>query len=263
MSTQNINATPLVSIITPCYNSAKFIGETIDSIQAQTFKDWELIITDDCSTDNTTEIIERYIAADPRIKLYKLEKNSGGGVARNNSIKEAKGRYIAFCDSDDRWHPWKLAKQLEFMQKNDYAFSYTSYMTCDEDGAMKGIVVCPRKVTYSSSKRDDKIGCLTIVYDSEKIGKHYLPEIRKRHDWGMKLRILKSCKVAYGIKEPLALYRIRRGSVSSDKKSLVQYNIKVYQVVLGWSKIRSILFFLFVFIPSYALKKALINLYNR
>ena len=136
MSTQNINATPLVSIITPCYNSAKFIGETIDSIQAQTFKDWELIITDDCSTDNTTEIIERYIAADPRIKLYKLEKNSGGGVARNNSIKAAKGRYIAFCDSDDRWHPWKLAKQLEFMQKNDYAFSYTSYMTCDEDGAM-------------------------------------------------------------------------------------------------------------------------------
>ena len=114
--------TPLVSIITPSYNSAKYIGETIESIQAQTYKNWELLITDDCSKDNTIEIVNNYIANDPRIKIFKLEKNSGAGIARNKSIAEAQGRYIAFCDSDDRWYYNKLEKQISFMQKRIVLF---------------------------------------------------------------------------------------------------------------------------------------------
>ena len=254
---------PLVSIITPSYNSANFIGETIESIQAQTYKNWELIITDDCSKDNTIEVINSYIANDSRIKLFKLEKNSGGGVARNNSIENANGRYIAFCDSDDRWYPEKLEKQIDFMLKKDCAFSYTSYMTCDDDGEINGIVVCPRQVTLSSSLRDDKIGCLTVVYDVEKVGKIFLPDIRKRQDWGMKLKILKKCVCAYGMKEPLAIYRLREGSISRKKKHLIKYNIKVYHDVLGWSKLRSVLFFVFFFAPSHLLKKIIVSIYNR
>jgi len=122
----------LVSIITPSYNSSSFIAETIESILSQTYLNWELLITDDCSTDRSVEIIERYIQRDSRIKLFRLEKNCGAGVCRNRSISEAKGRFIAFCDSDDRWCPEKLEKQLAFMRGKDCALSYTSYMTCDE-----------------------------------------------------------------------------------------------------------------------------------
>lgn len=254
---------PKVSIITPCYNSAKYIAATIDSIKAQTFEDWELLITDDCSTDDTVAIVESYAKDDERIKLFRLENNAGGGAARNNSIERATGRYIAFCDSDDRWYPEKLAKQLAFMEEKDCAFSYTSYMTCFEDGAIKGIVVCPHCETLRSNLRDSKIGCLTAMYDTEKVGKVYLPLIRKRQDWGLMIRILQRCGVAYGMKEPLALYRLREGSISSNKLDLVKYNIGVYRQVLGWSGVRSTLFFLLVFMPSYLKKKYIVRLYNK
>lgn len=137
----------LVSIITPSYDCADFIGETIDSILSQTYTNWELLITDDCSTDKSRDIIREYADNDSRIKLLKLEKNSGAGVARNNSIKEAKGRFIAFCDSDDRWFPDKLEKQLAFMAAKDCQMSHTSYLTCDEVDKITGIVVCRRKET--------------------------------------------------------------------------------------------------------------------
>lgn len=253
----------LVSIITPCYNSSDFIAETIESIMAQTYTNWELLITEDCSKDNTLEIARSYADKDARIKVFQLEKNSGGGVARNNSIEHAQGRYIAFCDSDDRWHPEKLERQIGFMQKNNYGFSYTSYMTCDEDGEIKGIVIAPRKITFSSNKRDNKIGCLTAIYDTEKVGKVFLPIIRKRQDWGLMMRILKKCNIAYGMKEPLASYRLREGSISHGKMDLIKYNIGVYQDVLGWSRLRAVLFFLFVFLPSHIKKKLEISLYNR
>ena len=253
----------LVSIITPTYNSVDFIEETINSIQSQTYPYWELLITDDCSIDNTCEIIEKYAAMDSRIKMYRQPKNLGAGAARNNSIKEAKGRYIAFCDSDDRWYPDKLEKQLAFMQKMDCGLSYTSYITCNEIGENEGIIVCRRKETFASTKRDDKIGCLTAMYDTEKVGKIYMPLIRKRQDWGLMLNVLEKCNVAYGIKEPLAIYRLRSNSISSNKKSLVKYNIGLYQEVLGWSKIRASLFFCFVFMPSYIAKKVFVSMYNR
>lgn len=253
---------PQVSIITPCYNSAYFIAETIQAIQAQTFTDWELLITDDCSNDNTVEIIQRFINTDPRIKLFSLEKNGGGGAARNNSIERASGRYIAFCDSDDRWYPTKLEKQVAFMQKKDCALSYSSYMTCDEWGEIKGIIVAPNNITFKSNLRDCKIGCLTAMYDTRKVGKVFLPLIRKRQDWGLWIKVLKICGTAKGIKEPLAIYRLREGSISNKKFDLIKYNIGVYQEVLGWSKIRATLFFLFFFIPSHIAKKISVSLYN-
>lgn len=244
-----------VSIIIPSYNCANYIRETIESILAQTYQNWELLITDDCSTDNSVNVIQSYVEKDTRIKLLKLDVNSGAGAARNNSIKEANGRFIAFCDSDDRWFPEKLEKQIAFMLEKDCGLSYTSYMTCDEVGVNNGIVVCRTHETLSSLMRDDKIGCLTVIYDTEKVGKVYMPALRKRQDWAMKLKVLQKCKNAYGIKEPLAIYRLRSNSISRNKHSLVKYNISVYQEVFQWSKLRSILFFLFFFMPNYALKR--------
>lgn len=253
----------LVSIITPTYNCARFIAETIQSVQAQSYTNWEMIISDDCSTDNTREVIAPYLASDSRIKYICNEKNSGAAITRNNALKVAQGRWIAFLDSDDLWLPEKLEKQIKFMQNNDCAFSYTSYMTCREDGEIKGIVVAPRKIAFSSNKRDNKIGCLTAIYDTEKVGKVYLPLIRKRQDWGLMMRILQKCKVAYGMKEPLALYRLREGSISSNKMDLIKYNVGVYVETLGWSRLRAFLFFLFAFIPSHITKKLFVNLYNK
>lgn len=253
---------PTVSIITPTYNSADFVAETIAAIQAQTYTDWELLITDDCSTDNTVEIVKKYAAKDDRIKLFVLEKNGGGGVARNNSIEMAQGRYIAFCDSDDRWYPEKLEKQITFMQKNDCALSYTSYMTYSEEGEMNGIVVCPNQISFSSVKRDCKIGCLTAMYDTSKVGKIYLPLIRKRQDWGLWIKVLRECNIAYGMKEPLAIYRLRTNSISHNKFDLVKYNIGVYREVLGWTKLRATLYFMFCFMPSFIKKKIIHKLYN-
>lgn len=250
----------LVSIITPSYNSADFIGDTIDAILSQTYPHWELLITDDCSIDNSVEIIEEYARRDARIKLQKLEKNSGAGVCRNKSIEAARGRYIAFCDSDDVWMPQKLEKQLAFMEKKGCALSYSSYILMDEDRNEKGIMVCMRKIDFASMKRDDGIGCLTAMYDTEKVGKMYMSSIRKRQDWGLWLEILAKCKVAYGIKEPLAYYRIRSGSISNNKFSLVKHNINVYRTILKFSALKAYLFFLFVFMPTYLWKRLKIRI---
>lgn len=250
----------LVSIITPSFNSVDFIVDTIEAILKQTYPYWELLITDDCSTDNSVKIIEEYTRKDARIKLQKLEKNSGAGVCRNKSIEAAKGRYIAFCDSDDVWMPQKLEKQLAFMEKKGCALTYSSYILMDEDRNEKGIMVCMRKIDFASMKRDDGIGCLTAMYDTEKVGKMYMSSIRKRQDWGLWLEILAKCKVAYGIKEPLAYYRIRSGSISNNKFALVKHNINVYRTILKFSALKAYLFFLFVFIPTYLWKKLKIRI---
>ncbi|MDE6113920.1 glycosyltransferase family 2 protein [Barnesiella sp. WM24] len=258
-----MNDLGLVSIITPSYNCAKFICDTIESILAQTYQNWELLITDDCSTDNSRDVISEYCKKDSRIRLLCLSENSGAGTARNNSIKEAKGRFIAFCDSDDRWYPEKLERQLKFMTEKDCGMSYSSYMTCDENGEPMGIVVCRHSETLSSLRRDDKIGCLTVIYDTEKVGKIYMPTLRKRQDWAMKLKVLQKCNVAFGIKEPLAYYRLRENSISHNKRALVKYNIAVYQEIFGWSKIKSTLYFLFAFMPTYIVKKAGLKYINQ
>ncbi|MGI6220070.1 MAG: glycosyltransferase family 2 protein [Bacteroidaceae bacterium] len=252
----------LVSIITPSYNSAEFIADTINSILSQTYSNWELLVTDDCSTDNSRAIVQSYAARDARVRLFCLEKNSGAAAARNRSIEEARGRFIAFCDSDDRWYPEKLERQLRFMRERNCALSYTSYMVCDEQNRNTGIVVCTHRVSFASLKRDDGIGCLTAIYDTEKVGRVFAPDLRKRQDWGLWLRVVARCRIAYGMKEPLAYYRIRSGSISRNKMSLVRFNISVYEKVLGYSRIRASLMFLFVFLPSYFMKKLRLRIIN-
>lgn len=239
----------LVSIITPSYNCSAFIDETIESILSQTYKNWELLITDDCSTDNSREIISEYCSRDPRIKLFNLEKNSGAGVARNNSIREAKGHYIAFCDSDDRWYPEKLEKQLDFMRREKCTLSYTSYDVCDEAGQITGYVDCLRRMTKGKILRDNGIGCLTAIYDTDMIGKHYMPSMRKRQDWCLWIDIISKHGEAKGLQEPLALYRNRTDSISSNKVEMLKYNYEVYHTFMKKSPIISWSILLFHFMP--------------
>lgn len=248
-------ARPLVSIITASFNSAEFIGQTIDSILAQTFADWELLITDDCSTDDTVEIIRNYAARDRRIKWFRLETNSGAGAARNHSIREARGRYIAFCDSDDQWKPNKLEEQLFFMRSNGYAFTYTSYDVVDENDNAVGYVKCRPVFTYRTLLQDNGIGCLTSIYDCDVVGKMYMPTIRKRQDWGLWLNIIKKTKHAYGLPRSLSIYRDRKGSISSNKWALCKHNYTLYREVENFSGVASLCLLLFYFLPYYAYKK--------
>lgn len=245
----------LVSIITALYNSADYIAATIESVQAQTYTDWEMLITDDCSTDDGPSIVERYAVNDPRIRLLRMERNGGPGVARNNSLKVAAGRYIAMLDSDDRWLPDKLEKQLAYMKDNGYGIVYSSYYTCNEDNRMTGIVLCPKRISYRRIRLDDSIGFLTMVYDRTKTGDEMIPELRKRQDWGLKILLMQNCPDAYGMKEPLAIYRKRHGSVSRNKASLIKFNRAIYMEVLGYSKFRATAIMVFAFLPINIAKK--------
>lgn len=245
----------LVSIITPSYNCEKYIGETIESILAQTYKDWELLITDDCSTDKTRDVIEFYSSKDPRIKLFKLEKNSGAGVARNNSIREAKGKYIAFCDSDDLWLPNKLYRQLEFMEKSGCHVSHTSSLTCMEDGTIFGFNPAYKSVTYKQICNCDKCGTTELIYDASAVGKLYMPDLRKRQDWAFKILLLKKAGISLGMFDTLSVYRIRKNSLSRKKNKLIKYNLAVYRTILGKNFFEAWFKFLFGFMPAYILKK--------
>ncbi|MCQ2083746.1 MAG: glycosyltransferase [Bacteroidaceae bacterium] len=248
----------LVSIITTIYNSEAYIAKTIESVQAQSYSNWEMLITDDCSQDSGPQIVRTYAAADSRIKLLSLDKNSGPGVARNNSIINAEGRYIAFLDSDDIWMPDKLKRQLELMTEKNCGMVYSSYLTCNEDNIVTGMVKCRSHVKYWRMFCDNAVGFLTMMFDREKCGTLLLPEIRKRQDWALNMSLLKKCRIAYGYKdEPLAIYKIRSGSVSSGKLSLVKYNISIYHLVLGYSKFKSVIIFFFIFLPFYFGKKIL------
>lgn len=247
----------LVSVITTIYNSEKFIAQAIESVQSQSYPNWEMVITDDCSNDNGTRIVESYAYKDPRIRLLRLDENVGPGVSRNNSIRNANGQYIAFLDSDDLWLPDKLERQIAKMKETGCGLTYSSYRVCDEDGNMTGAVICKSRVRYWRMVCDNAIGFLTMMYDRNVTGDALLPEIRKRQDWGLNIELLKRCRVAYGIKEPLAVYRVRKGSVSRDKFSLVKYNVAIYNKVVGFSKVVSVLFFAFIFMPFYSGKKVL------
>lgn len=246
----------LVSVIMPTYNTGGILEDSINNILKQTYKNLELIITDDKSNDKTTlDILERYKKKDERVKVFYLEKNMGSGYARNISIKNAKGRYIAFCDSDDIWFPDKLERQLEYMKHKGCSVTYSSYILCNMENKEEGIVISPSKVTFNMMKHDNKIGCLTLLYDVEKNGKQYFPLLRKRQDWAMLLTLLKKSGNAYGIKAPLAYYRIRPNSLSHNKISLIKYNIDVYNKILGFTKAKAYIYFFFIFLPCYFTKK--------
>jgi glycosyltransferase involved in cell wall biosynthesis len=253
----------LVSVIMPTFNSGPLLKDSIDSILNQTYSTVELLITDDHSTDQETlDILRYYNQRDARVDVVFLDTNHGPGYARDHSIGRAKGRYIAFCDSDDRWFPEKLERQIKFMDEKQCALSYTSYILCDVDNQERGIVIAPKSITFSQLKRDNQIGCLTAVYDTKLLGRKYpMPHIRKRQDWGLFLTILSDCGIAYAITEPLAYYRIRQDSVSRNKFGLIKYNIRIYHRVLGYSSIKSHAYFFFLFLPTH-FKKVLKKYYD-
>ncbi len=219
----------LVSIITPNYNCEKYIAATITSVIHQTYKNWELIIVDDCSTDNSLIIINKYIEKDNRIKLIKLGVNSGPAIARNEAIKAAKGDYIAFLDGDDSWDSKKLHLQLNFMEPKQIPLSFTSYYSVDERSKQTKLITAKKRVSYTDLLTNNYIGCLTVMYSVKQLGKVYFPVIRKRQDWALWLKITKTGKFAYGIKEPLAYYLRRKQSISSNKFNLLKYNWKIYR----------------------------------
>ena len=222
----------LVSIITPSYNSAKFIKECVESVISQTYTNWEMIIVDDSSNDNSKQKIAILSENDSRVKTIFLDDNIGAAGARNVAIQKAKGKYIAFLDSDDLWAPHKLEKQIYFMSKNNIGFSFTAYQVISEDSLdYKHIISAPKKMTYHSYLKNTIIGCLTVVVNREEIGDFQMPDIRSSHDMALWLLIMRRGFPAYGLDDNLAQYRIVRNSNTSSKIKAAKDVWKVYREV--------------------------------
>lgn len=221
----------VVSIITPMYNSEKYIGRAITSVLSQTYPYWEMIIVDDCSSDKSTQIVEEFAEQDSRVKLIVLDQNSGAAVTRNTAIENASGRYIAFLDSDDLWYENKLKLQLKFMEENNYAFVFGCYEKINEEGQLVSVATVSKKVGYSDLLKLTNIGCLTVIYDTSVLDKQYMPLIRKRQDLGLWLKLLKLVPYGYGMKQVLAQYQLRSDSISANKFVAAQYTWKLYRDV--------------------------------
>lgn len=254
-----MNSTPLVSIVVPCYNVAAYIADAIESVQSQTYQNWELEITDDASIDDTCAIVESYMKNDSRIHLHKLERNVGAGAARNNSIENAKGRYIAFLDADDWWYPNKLELQLQFISANNYEFTFTAFEYADKNLNVVGVSHKPRYISATLMKFGNNIGTPGVMYDTLRIGKVYMPLMRNSEDWSLWIKISEQTNGAYSLNVPLWKYRSLKTSLSRDKLRIVNSVLRVYTDILHWSKCSSILIFVFLFFPLYILKV----LYNR
>lgn len=238
-NSKDIYKEQLVSIIMPAYNCQKYIYESIKSVKEQLYEQWELIIVDDCSTDNTSIIIEKIKESDSRIKLYNMKENVGAAMARNYGVENAKGKYIAFLDSDDLWHHLKLQKQITYMEKYNVNFTCTSYNKIDEMGIqLNKIIHVQKKIEYNELLKDN-CGNSTVIYNSEKLGKFFIPNIKKRNDYVMWLKILKTEKYLYGIDDVLGSHRVRSGSLSENKISLIKYHWLVYRKIEKLTLIKS------------------------
>lgn len=244
------NGEPLVSIIMPSYNSVKYISETIESVLRQTYEAWELYIIDDCSQDETVKVVNEYIKKCKKIKVLKLEKNSGVAVARTKGISLAVGKYVAFIDSDDIWNKDKLKKQVSFMENNNLMFSCTGYEQIDEKGNLNGVKFLPfEKIGYKKLLIvGNSIGNLTVMYNQEYLGKYKVPLIKKRNDFALWLQLLKDVDYCYGMQSYLAKYRVRSGSISSNKYSLIKYHWDLYTKIEKIKPIRALLYIFSLFI---------------
>ena len=224
--------TALVSIITPTYNSEKYIRETIASVQSQTYSNWELILVDDCSTDQTISVIKEIQKTDDRIHLIKSTVNSGPAVSRNKGIAKATGTYMTFLDADDIWFSDFIETSIKTIKKTGVHFVFSSYRRSNE--ALEFVYsdfIVPQKVTYTDILKTNSISCLTAFLDIETLGKKFMPEVYKRQDMGLWLRYLKEIPFAYGIQEPKAIYRIRENSLSRKKTALIKYQWQFYRKV--------------------------------
>lgn len=233
----------LVSIIMPCYNAEKYIAISVESVLAQSYSSWELIIVNDASTDNSQILIDKYVQQDTRIISLKNPRNIGAAHSRNLAIKKAQGIYIAFLDSDDRWLPTKLEKQIRLMKEKDIYLSYTAYYTIDEQGSILSLFNVQKQVNYYDMLKTSTIGTLTTIYNAKVLGKFYFQDIG-HEDYVMKLQILKQIPYAKGINEPLAKYRIRSQSLSGNKLHTALWQWHIYRKIEKLSLIKSIYYFI-------------------
>jgi teichuronic acid biosynthesis glycosyltransferase TuaG len=247
----------LVSIIMPFYNDKAYVSDSVHSIINQSFKDWELIIIDDCSPQKeAVDELKRVGQLDSRISVLKTPINAGSGKARNMGIKAAKGRYIAFCDSDDWWYPTKLEEQLHFMIENEYEFTCSYFEDVYEDLTPFFVYKQPLKQSFKDLIKECTLGTGGVVYDTKRIGKIYMPDLRRAQDWGTWLKIIRKVDYVYTYPKVLWKYRHVVGSASSNKLRMSFYVFKVYRTVLNYSVIKALYMFLFVFLLNNIKKKS-------
>ena len=233
---------PLISIILPLYNSEKYIKETLASVLNQSYRNWELILVDDASSDKCVAMVQKYVEEDKRIVLLKNSHNLGAAQSRNVGITQAKGDYIAFLDSDDLWFPKKLEIQLAYMQKHHVSLCYSSYDVIDEEGQLKSQFMAPKTLTYNEMLKSSRMGTLTLLYDVKSLGKHYFKDVG-HEDYVWKLNLLKHVEYAGGIEEPLASYRLVSHSLSSNKLRAAVWQWKIYREIEKLSFVKSIYYF--------------------
>jgi len=240
------------------YNSQRFIASAIRSVQGQTYQNWEMIIIDDNSNDNSVDIVKDIAGNDRRIKFISLEVNKGPAIARNKGIELASGKYIAFLDSDDLWHPDKLEKQIEFMEKNKYTFSFTSFQRIDENNNILSnkLIDSPDMLTYNDLLKTNYIGCLTVIYDVSVLSKIYMPDILRRQDYSCWLNILKMDVKAYYLKKQYASYRVHSKSLSNNKLIAIYYQWHIYRGVEDLNFFPSIYYMLSYF--YFSIKKRIV-----
>ena len=233
-----------VSIIVPMYNAEKFIGKTIESVLSQTYENWEMLIMNDVSTDNSLAVASEFVKKDKRIKIVNTEKNVGVVKGRNFLIELASGKYIAFLDSDDYWRSEKLEKQINFMKEKNASISCTEYMRVRENGEKINEVVIKSEISYTDMLKNNYLGCLTVMYDAEKIGKRYFKELEKNEDYVLWLEIVKDVKTIYGLKESLAYYRVLDNSRSSNKAKTAKVRWEIYRKIEKLPLLKSIYYFI-------------------
>jgi glycosyltransferase involved in cell wall biosynthesis len=237
----------------PTCNSSDTVIESVKSVLAQTYQTWELIIVDDCSSDNTVALLKSSFNNEGRIIIIENEFNQGAGKARNIAIEKSRGRYIAFLDSDDLWHHQKLEKQIKFMMQNTCSLSYTAYNKIDIHGNVIGSINPPPTITYAQLLKSNVIGCLTAIYDTNSLGKMYMPDLRRRQDMALWLNILKKVEKAYCLSDSLAFYRVGLNSLSSNKFKVIRSQWGFYRTYMNFGLFKSLYFF--IFYVCYALKK--------
>lgn len=246
----------MISIILPYFNAAAYINETVDSIVAQTYPDWELLVVNDCSTDIDTEaVLEIVKEKDKRIRILSTPTNGGAGIARNMGIKEAKGRYIAFCDSDDWWYPTKLEEQMNFINNNGYEFICSWYEDANENLEPYYVMKQKEKQSFKDLLYGCNIGTPGVIFDTQRIGKQYMPQLRRAEDMGLWLSILKQVDYIYTYPKALWKYRHVPGSETSNKWKQMKSVVAMYRTVLKYSAIKAWGICLFIFLPKNIIKK--------
>ena len=233
-----------VSIIIPVYNAEKFIGKTMESVLNQTYKNWEMLIFNDKSKDNSLKIIKKYSEKDERIKVIDSKENVGVVTARNKLTEIATGEFIAFLDADDYWREEKLEKQIKFMKEQNALISCTEYTRVTEDEKEINDIIIKEIITYEDMLKNNYLGCLTVIYNANKLGKRYFKERKKNEDYVLWLEIVKETKIIFGLKENLAFYRVLNNSRSSNKIKVAKDRWEVYRKIERLSLLKSIYYFL-------------------